>query len=61
MYDDDGKGQIGCFVDFLFILAVIVIFYLVVSDTTYDKTKFIFFILVAYFIRKVLRENLPKF
>ena len=58
---EENDGQIGCFVDFVFVIAIIVIIYLVVSDTTYDKTEYIFFILVAYFVRKVIKEDLPKF
>ena len=58
--DDYGEtGQVGCFVDLIFIIIAIVIAYCA-FNTYEDKTQYIVLILVICFIRKVIMDYIPK-
>lgn len=59
MDDYDETGQVGCFVDFIFIIVELVIGYSVFT-TPGDKTGSIAIVLITYFIYKAIRNAVSK-
>ena len=58
--DDYGEtGQVGCFIDIVFIIVELAIGYSVFT-TPGDKTGFIAIILITYFIYKAIRDAISK-
>ena len=57
--NDNEMGQVGCFMDFIFIIVALVIAYLA-FNTSGDKMDFIVLMLVVHFIHKVIKNSISK-